>query len=212
MKREDILLGIAGATVAAVSVFGLLSIGHFSDGFKLPTGTHFQSIGLSSTSVVVAFLVGAFSAYLTDAVRRLSWTRRVFISYSSESAQVARSAADALRKAGVKVWDPDQLRPGVEWEPQVRAAMSDADALVLFLPSKPNRSVEREVELARAKGIRIFPVLSESIEPTDVPRDISGLARIDLRGDTDRELHKLVDAVTSASTSSAKRRRTSSQA
>ena len=52
--------------------------------------------------------------------------KTVFLSYTSQDAEVARRIAEALRAAGVEVWfDQSELRGGDAWDQTIRRQIKD---------------------------------------------------------------------------------------
>ena len=52
--------------------------------------------------------------------------KTVFLSYTSQDAEVARRIAEALRAAGVEVWfDQSELRGGDAWDQIIRRQIKD---------------------------------------------------------------------------------------
>lgn len=192
------ILSVIGVVVTAAALFFVL-FRRVSLPEQLLVGGIGGKVGFSLGATVLAFLTGAFSSYLATGARKLSRTKRVFLSYSSRgNADVAQAVAEHLRNAGVKVWDSHELRPGIEWASQIQDAMDQANALVIVVPTEPNKYVSRELELAQSKGLKILPVIANPTDPSTIDPSISKLAWIDLQSDRQRGLDRLVDAVASA--------------
>jgi len=96
----------------------------------------------------------------------------VFLSYSSASQPWVRKFTDALSASGVPAWfDAHQILPGERWQAQIEKALRQSRVLILVLTPE---SVQRpwtffEVGAALAGGKRIVPVLSEDVDPSDIP-------------------------------------------
>jgi hypothetical protein len=194
------ILPVASTAAFGISMLSLLGFVLSKSDLRQEFG--FVGGGYALVSILLVFLLGAGSATLANSFKRLSRVRRVFISYSQGAAGPAMAATDAIRKAGVRVWlDVERLKPGDRWDNEIKAAIEDADALVLFIPTSQSAFLHREIELARAKGIRILPVLSADVPRNEMPSEISNLTWIDFRENSNRALRQLVDAVTAPRTS-----------
>src|SRR6266478_2194803 len=125
------ILPVASTAAFGISMLSLLGFVLSKSDLRQEFG--FVGGGYALVSILLVFLLGAGSATLANSFKRLSRVRRVFISYSQGAAGPAMAATDALRKAGVRVWlDVERLKPGDRWDNEIKAAIEDADALVLF--------------------------------------------------------------------------------
>jgi hypothetical protein len=89
---------------------------------------------------------------------------QVFISHSSKDEELVRSIADALKEAGMEVWDDREILPGENWAAKTAEALEESQAMVVLLtPDALNsKSMEWEVEYALGKmayNKRVVPVL-----------------------------------------------------
>jgi TIR domain len=108
----------------------------------------------------VALLVGFFSRDIARRIRKLSGTRRVFISYPHATSEIASSIAAELRGRGTKVWlDVDHIRPGDSIQNAIEQALNNSDAVVFVLPHRMTKYSSKELQLARSKGLKIIPVV-----------------------------------------------------
>jgi hypothetical protein len=92
-----------------------------------------------------------------------------FISYASEDLAVARAIKEALAAGGLSTWmAPDDIPPGQSFAASLSNAIHESRALVLVFSANANRSehVAREVERAVHRGIPIFPVRIEKVDPS----------------------------------------------
>lgn len=151
-------------------------------------------LGISLVALIIAFAAGNAAPFVASSLRRLYRARRVFLSYPSEERPFAEQVASALRKVGVKVWvDFEQVRPGTALAPAIKKAIDDADSVVVLLSGRPpSPNLMLELGLAFSKGVRVVPVLLESVE---LPAEIRGLRYVDLRKDRERRLWQIVEAV-----------------
>ena len=190
------LLDEAAIVGVIIAIGGLASVAWLR---FWPSDKFWVVVAFSLIAAAIGFLVGTFSESVANVTRRLSRTRRVFLSYSfKENEDAGRLVADRLRKAGVRVWDSRSLRPGSAWEPQVKAAIDQANAFVLLLSARQTQHIRREIEIARRKGVKILPVMTGLGDASSIDPFIARLALIDLQKDKEQALHKLVEAVTSA--------------
>lgn len=96
-----------------------------------------------------------------------------FISYNTEDSLRVAPIARALHAMGMPVWYDYGLAYGKEWERQIARYIHSAKAVILFITngvfSKERSYVRREYEIAELRGIRIIPVLLDSIDPRRLP-------------------------------------------
>lgn len=181
------VVGFAGVVAG---VFALLAFA-FELEKRLPVS---GDLGIAITSLGLALAAGLLSAYWVGTIRKLSRTKRVFLSYPYESTPIAQEIKDTLSNAKVKVWiDFENLTPGEFYRDSIKQAISDADALVVLLHGGASKYIEEELEFAREKGVRIIPVV---IGDTPIPVGLSDLVYLDLRDDKQAGLTRLLDLVT----------------
>lgn len=95
---------------------------------------------------------------------------QVFLSYSSEDADVAHRVVRALRAGGIQVWmAPESIRPGDVYNEAIVAGLRSSDALAVLVSRAANgsRHVAREVALADDLRKTIYPVRIEAVQPSD---------------------------------------------
>ncbi len=96
----------------------------------------------------------------------------IFLSYSSASQPWVREFTEALTAAGVSTWfDAHDILPGDRWQAQIEKALRQSRVLIMVLTPE---SVQRpwtffELGAALAGGKRIVPVLSDDVDPADIP-------------------------------------------
>lgn len=90
----------------------------------------------------------------------------VFLSYDREDLPRARSLALALEKAGHSVWWDRHIKGGAEYNTEIEAALSRADAIVVLWSERSVRSawVRDEAAAGRDTG-RLVPVTISRVEP-----------------------------------------------
>ncbi|HVR39021.1 MAG TPA: toll/interleukin-1 receptor domain-containing protein [Thermoanaerobaculia bacterium] len=95
----------------------------------------------------------------------------VFLSYSSENQSWIRRFRDALKDSGVTVWFDRELLLGERWKDEIEKALRQSRILVTVLtPDSIQRgSTFFELGAALADHKRIVPVLSEGVNPADLP-------------------------------------------
>lgn len=97
--------------------------------------------------------------------------KQVFISRSAQDDAIGRRVVAALEGQGVKCWyssRPLDLEPGVDWDENIVTALDASIAVVLIFSGASNASkwVRRELAMASARGIPIYPLRAENIRPT----------------------------------------------
>ncbi len=124
---------------------------------------------------------------------------RLFLSHSSSDNTEAVGLADWLAAAG---WNdvfldlaPDRgITAGERWERALTEAASRCEA-VLFLVSRAwldSRWCQRELMLAHRLNKRLFGVLIETFDPTELPPDLSGAWQlVDLASGRDHEVFQV---------------------
>jgi hypothetical protein len=148
---------------------------------------------ISMGSVVVSFLAGVYSKDLAKSVRKLSRVRRLFLSYSSHSEDIANELSLLLRNKGAKVWTArERVKAGQSFEQAIRQAIDDADAFIVFLGKDLSPNVNYELGLAQAKHKKIVPILLESGQ---VPNDLRGIMYVDLGLDKNKAFDDVIKAV-----------------
>jgi len=99
-------------------------------------------------------------------------TYDVFLSYSSASQPWVRKFAAALSASGVSAWfDAHEILPGERWQAQIEKALRQSRVLIMVLTPDSVRRPWTFFELgaALAGGKRIVPVLSDDVDPSEIP-------------------------------------------
>ena len=94
----------------------------------------------------------------------------VFLSYSSKNGAAAEAVCSALERRGVGVWmAPRDIAPGASWAGSIVDAIDGARAVVLVFSSAANESgqIEREVQRALEKNLRVIPFRIEDVKPKE---------------------------------------------
>jgi hypothetical protein len=122
---------------------------------------------------------------------------RVFLSYAPEDKETARHIASALKRSGVSTWfDEWELSPGDSITNRIAEVVASSDYVVVLLSpaSVSSRWIQAEWSSALSseltdRAIRVLPVL---IGDCDVPPLLANLRYLDLRGNFDSGVQRLV--------------------
>jgi hypothetical protein len=120
----------------------------------------------------------------------------VFISYSRKDYYFAESLAFHLLKRNVPVWlDVKDLKPGVDWERDLEAAVAAASSVILVGSSGAFKSmnVRTEWQLAIKLGKRIIVARRRGARPPD---ELTRCQIVDFQGGFERGLDQLVASLT----------------
>lgn len=95
--------------------------------------------------------------------------RLVFVSYSHHDKQWVEKLTPHLKplaRDGIEVWDDTRIRPGMEWQEEIKAALAKAKIAVLlvsadFLASEfvTQHELPRLLEAAKNGGATILPII-----------------------------------------------------
>lgn len=106
----------------------------------------------------------------------MSKPMRVFISYSHEDGDWARSLAEALQKRGVPVWfDQFEIAAGDSLREAIETGLRESDVFVaLVRPGDPRNMPSLFFELGAAIGMkkRVVPIVPKEIDPTQLPNEL----------------------------------------
>jgi hypothetical protein len=185
-------MNVRNLALPAVSIIGL-TVSLAGTVYFLKEKLDLSDLSISLVSAIVAGLAGVFSSYGVHIAKKLSYAPRVFISYSHSDQAAASEVVAALRTSGARVWlEEERVKPGESIRKAVEKGIENADTFVALLSEKPGSNLLLELDLARAKGIRVVPVLLSNAE---VPLDLQGVRYIDLRHDRSAGIKQLVRAV-----------------
>ena len=90
----------------------------------------------------------------------------------------AKQLKEKLSAAGLEVWlDLDELKPGDSWQATLEKALSDCDALVVYVGTGGVQNwVDMEVRTAidrfvtdKEKNFRVIPCCGPDVDPGDLP-------------------------------------------
>ena len=133
---------------------------------------------------------------------------KVFISYSHSDWPLAARVSEALRKAGLQVWDQEvNVLPGDNWAAQVGRALEESDAMVVLLTPNSISSPHVKADMAYALGSknyknRLVPVAvggRERLPESQIPWIVKKLQWVDLPNPEigDPEVSPIADALLS---------------
>ncbi|NJL39394.1 MAG: toll/interleukin-1 receptor domain-containing protein [Leptolyngbyaceae cyanobacterium RM2_2_4] len=102
---------------------------------------------------------------------------KVFISYASTDAKLAKQVADALKKAGFQTWDETQIFPGENWAEGLAKSLQESDAMVVLLTPASIRSSNIQHEIGYALGkqdykdkvLSVIAASDEQLPLTEIP-------------------------------------------
>jgi Restriction endonuclease/TIR domain len=113
---------------------------------------------------------------------------KVFMAYSFRDRDVAEVASATLRDAGHTVYDPFELRSGVDIHATISASIRSAHAVIAIMtPSSAN--IFYELGLAAGAGV---PTLVASSGGEFLPSDLASLPYVHLSGDHARDAQQIV--------------------
>lgn len=119
----------------------------------------------------------------------------IFISYSRKDSDFMQQLAQDLALREFLLWTDDNLTTGTRgWKLAIEKAIEEAGAIIAILSpdAKESEWVDRELEYARIRNIRIFPVIARGDAVTAVPFELVNAQWIDLSADYPENLEKLV--------------------
>jgi hypothetical protein len=115
-------------------------------------------------------------------------TSRVFLCHAHHDRQIVHKLYEHLVRDGVQAWlDVERLRPGQDWEREIRKAILKSNVVIVCLSQGFNkrrgyRHEELKIASEKAKllssgDVFIIPV---RLEKCDVPESLRHLQRVDL--------------------------------
>jgi energy-coupling factor transporter ATP-binding protein EcfA2 len=122
----------------------------------------------------------------------------VYLSYHPADRVEVLEVAKRLRTRGIRPWVKDwELRPGMDWQAEMDAALSSAPALAIFVGKNFKDKLDQsELEGARIRGIPIIPVLLKSATPYDRPSNLAHIRGVDLKGSDPDPVELLIWGIT----------------
>ena len=118
----------------------------------------------------------------------LKYPSRVFLCHAHNDREIVHKLYERLVRDGIQVWlDMERLRPGQDWEREIRKAILKSNVVVVCLSQGFNkrrgyRHEELKIAAEKAKllssgEIFIIPV---RLEKCDMPESLRHLQRVDL--------------------------------
>jgi hypothetical protein len=115
-------------------------------------------------------------------------TSRVFLCYAHHDREAVHKLYERLARDGVRAWlDVERLRPGQEWEREIRKAIFKSNVVIVCLSREFNKRRgyrHEELKIASEKArllssdkVFIIPV---RLERCDMPESLGHLQRVDL--------------------------------
>lgn len=143
--------------------------------------------------IFLGIIIGIFGSYISLIMRRFSQAQRIFLSYPIELEKEAISIKQSLSEHGAKVWiDKEQIKPGESIKKAIEYALDDTDTFVIIIGKSLSPNMNYEIKLAKSKGKKIIPVLTET---AIVPANIKDLKYVDLREEKEKGIKELIEAV-----------------
>jgi predicted regulator of Ras-like GTPase activity (Roadblock/LC7/MglB family) len=109
--------------------------------------------------------------------------KHIFISYSRKNIEWMHKVKTDLESKAFETWTDEELTPGTRaWKLAIQNAIENAGAMVVLMSpdAKASEWVDREVEYARIRNVRIFPLLAIG-EPGDaVPLELVNSQWVDV--------------------------------
>jgi hypothetical protein len=125
----------------------------------------------------------------------------VFLSYAKSDRDIVSRVYQGLVSAGIRVWFPDDLRPGTDWMRELERGLSTADFVAFFISPSFMRSQRTLTELRLAwhrqvSGEGSSPILPILLEDVELPPLVRQYKLLDLRdGDIEKGIGQIVDAI-----------------
>jgi GTPase SAR1 family protein len=125
----------------------------------------------------------------------------VFLSYSWRDKDAVRSIAERLRNRGLRPWmDERQLRPGLQWQPELEEIIARVPAAALVFGAQRGPWQAREIyafiQQSVSRGCVIVPVLLPDANTDDLPVFLQGLTWVNLAVPEPDPIDQLVWGVT----------------
>jgi hypothetical protein len=113
---------------------------------------------------------------------------RVFLCYAHQDRETVHKLYERLVRDGIQVWlDVERLRPGQDWEREIRKAILKSKVVIVCLSHEFNkrrgyRHEELKIASEKAKFLssgEIF-IIPVRLEKCDMPESLQHLQRVDL--------------------------------
>lgn len=121
---------------------------------------------------------------------------KVFISYSRHDSQLVDRITNDLNHNGVETWiDTENINPGESWQKAIEQGLKKVSSLVFVISKNSLKSSWMLHELSSFLGAnnkKVFPVIIEDIDTSQLPPFISNIQWIDFRQNYDSGLKKLL--------------------
>ena len=125
--------------------------------------------------------------------------KNVFISYNhaGEAKSTISKLSSDLEKLGMKVWlDQNEIKPGESISSAIANGLEQASHILAVVGPNDNQSAwaAKELEMAKAKGKPIIPVMVNNATTQDLPEAIKDLLAADASSQEGlRSVYKIFD-------------------
>lgn len=151
--------GLLATIFGAVSAFSHLAI-----------DVKGSDLAIALAAMTAAATAGTLSVYIARIAKAVPRTQRIFISYSYDEKDRARTLSKLLQERGAKVWfDENALQPGSDLQSSIGAAIESSNTVVALVSGKIGTHLTAELRAALDRHVPVFAVLSSGAEPSDIP-------------------------------------------
>ena len=122
----------------------------------------------------------------------------VYISYAAQDREVAHRVYQALTDARINAWMFDRfIKPGEDWTEKVKQALDEATYGVFLLSPTSLRSpsAKREYLHFLSQNKLLYVAVIQTVDDDDVPYPLQNVPAIDLTGDFDGGMVRLIEAI-----------------
>ena len=121
-------------------------------------------------------------------MKRSTQQANIFLIYAHSDKEAVRKLHQRITRDGIHAWlDAQNLRPGQDWQHEIRRAILDSDRVLVCLTRAFNRQPgyrheELKIALEKAKLLddgQIF-IIPVRLEKCDMPASLRHLHRVDL--------------------------------
>ena len=125
--------------------------------------------------------------------------KNVFISYNhaGEAKSTISKLSSDLEKLGMKVWlDQNEIKPGESISSAIANGLEQASHILAVVGPNDNQSAwaAKELEMAKAKGKPIIPVMVNNATAQDLPESIADFLAVDASSQEGlRSVYKIFD-------------------
>jgi len=101
-------------------------------------------------------------------------SKQIFISYSNNDCEWAKSFADALRQHGLRVWLDNEIQAGESWREALEAGLRESDVVVALINPQTSFKANLYFELGAAIGMgkRVVPIVPHEMDNSRLPFEL----------------------------------------